>query len=73
MERLKQEMLQIRDKLGLKMDLSAFLDKMRRDPKHYFPNTPTGHAAYLNLARGYSEFINKKIPEYFRLVPTTPF
>jgi len=71
--RLRKDMIAVKNKLGFKGSLSAFFEKARKDPKQYFPNTEAGRAAYLKLAESYRDFISAKIPEFFRLIPATPF
>jgi uncharacterized protein (DUF885 family) len=70
--RLRSEMEAIKTKMGFKGTLVEFFAKMRKDPKQYFPNTEKGRADYLRLAQGYLDNVQKKVPEYFRLIPKTP-
>lgn len=69
--RLRTEMEGIQKKLGIKGTLKEFFAQMRKDPKQYFANNKNGRDAYLKLAQGYLDAINKKVPDYFRLIPKT--
>lgn len=71
--RLRRDMIEVKNKLGFTGSLPQFFDKMRKDPAQYFPNTDAGRKAYLAMAANYGESINKRVPEFFRLVPKTPF
>lgn len=70
--RLRTEMEGIRARLGFKGTLTEFFVKLRKDPKQYFPNSEAGRQGYLRLANGYLNSVNKKVPEYFRLIPKAP-
>lgn len=70
--RLRSEMEAIKTKMGFKGTLMEFFQKMRKDPKQYFPNSDYGRRQYVALALDYLDSINKKVPEYFRLIPKTP-
>lgn len=48
--RIHEEMRAIKDKVGFKGDLSAFMEFMRNDEQFYYPNTPEGKQAYLGEA-----------------------
>lgn len=68
-QRLRDEMTVIKNKLGFKGDLKSFFEFLRKDPKQYFPNTPQGQQAYLNQAKAYQKSISQKVPEFFRHIP----
>ncbi|MCC6138949.1 MAG: DUF885 domain-containing protein [Bdellovibrionaceae bacterium] len=70
--RLRGEMEAIQKKLKVKGSLSEFFAQMRKDPQQYFPNSESGRNSYIKLAQGYLDNVNKKVPEYFRLIPKTP-
>jgi len=67
--RLRSEMEAIREKVGFKGDLTAFLAFMRTDKQFYEPNTDAGRAAYLKKADDYVSAMKAKIPEYFGILP----
>jgi uncharacterized protein (DUF885 family) len=67
--RLRSEMETIREKVGFKGDLAAFLAFMRTDRQFYEPNTDAGRADYLKKADDYVSAMKKKIPEYFGILP----
>jgi len=66
--RLRSEMESIREKVGFKGDLTAFLAFMRTDKQFYEPSTDAGRAAYLKKADDYVAAMKAKIPEYFGLL-----
>lgn len=69
--RLRSEMEAIKTKLGFKGTLQEFFAKMRKDPAQYFPNSEAGKNSYIKLAQSYLDNVNKKVPDYFRLIPKT--
>lgn len=72
-ERLQNEMRQILKQMNYKGSLQSYFEKLRKEDKYYFPNTPEGGEAYLNLARKYYADIQPLLPKYFRLMPKAPF
>lgn len=71
-ERLRNDMIAVKNKLGFKGDLAAFFKSVRKDPKQYYPNTPKGKQEYLNQAKAFQASISKKVPEFFSRIPQTP-
>ena len=67
--RIRSEMETIREKVGFKGDLTAFLAFMRLDKQFYEPSTDAGRAAYLKKADDYVAVMKTKIPEYFGILP----
>lgn len=70
-ERLRNDMTAIKDKLKFKGDLQAFFKSVRNDKKQYFPSTAAGRKAYLAMDYAFNDMVNKKVPDYFRLLPKT--
>jgi uncharacterized protein (DUF885 family) len=67
--RLLGEMEAIKTKVGFKGTLKDFFTFMRTDKQFYYPNTDAGRAAYLAQAEQYLGDMQKKLPEYFGILP----
>ena len=68
-ERLTQEMIAIKDKVGFKGDLKAFFKFIKEDDQFYYPDTDEGREAYLEDSRQYLAYINEQLPKYFGILP----
>ncbi len=68
-ERLTNEMIAIKDKVGFKGDLTAFFKFIKEDDQFYYPDTDEGRAGYLEDSRQYLAFINQQLPNYFGILP----
>ena len=67
--RIRAEMVEIKDAVGFEGPLQEFFTFVREDDQFYYPNTDEGREQYLQAARDSLEEINKKLPEYFGLLP----
>ncbi|CDF79375.1 conserved hypothetical protein (DUF885) [Formosa agariphila KMM 3901] len=67
--RIREEMLAIKDKVGFDGDLNAFFKFVDSDPQFYFPNTDEGRQGYLDESTKYLDAIEKKLPDYFGILP----
>lgn len=67
--RIRAEMETIKENVGFKGTLTDFFTFLRTDPQFYFPNTDQGRADYLALAEKYLGDMQKKLPEYFGILP----
>jgi uncharacterized protein (DUF885 family) len=67
--RIRAEMEAIKARIGFTGTLNAFFAFMRTDPGFYFPNTDAGRAAYVALAENYLAVMEKKLPDYFGILP----
>jgi uncharacterized protein (DUF885 family) len=67
--RIRIEMEAIKARVGFTGTLQEFFVWMRKDPRFYFPNTDAGRQAYLAQAETYLGNMQKKLPEYFGLLP----
>tara|TARA_R110002073_G_scaffold103246_3_gene233773 strand:+ start:6266 stop:8089 length:1824 start_codon:yes stop_codon:yes gene_type:complete len=67
--RLHREMAVIKDTVGFDGDLKAFFAYVRDSDEFYFPSTDAGREEYLALARQYLAAMQKKLPEYFGVLP----
>ena len=67
--RIKSEMAEIQKKLGIVGSFREFLQKMTVDPKYQFQDSVT----MLQTFRDTGSMIEAKIPQYFDLIPKTPY
>jgi uncharacterized protein (DUF885 family) len=67
--RIQAAMLAIRDRVGFKGDLAAFLKFARDDPQFYYPTTPEGKAAYVKRATGIIDDMRARLDEFFITKP----
>jgi uncharacterized protein (DUF885 family) len=71
-ERLRAEMVKIKDEVGFDGDLQAFFADLRNDKdneKYYYPNTEEGRLAYIEDSTAAIERIEKELPNYFGILP----
>jgi uncharacterized protein (DUF885 family) len=61
----------LKTKIGFKGTLKEFFMFLRTDKQFVFPNTDAGRQAYLALAEKYLGDMQKKLPEYFGILPKT--
>jgi uncharacterized protein (DUF885 family) len=67
--RIRAEMEAIKATVRFTGTLNEFFAFMRTDRQFYFPNTDEGRAAYLAMAEKYLGDMEKKLPEYFGILP----
>ena len=67
--RILKEMEAIKEQVGFKGNLQEFFTFIRTDDKFYYPNTDEGRKEYLDEVQGYLDAIEKKLPEYFGILP----
>ncbi len=67
--RLREEMIELKKKVGFDGDLKAFFAFISTDPRFKFPNTDAGRQAYIDGATAAIENIKKELPNYFGLLP----
>ncbi|WP_240510882.1 DUF885 domain-containing protein [Algoriphagus antarcticus] len=68
-ERIKNEMLAIKEQVGFEGDLKAFFKFVNSDPQFFFPNTDEGRQAYLDESTAYLDTMNEKTPDFFGILP----
>ena len=68
-ERIRSEMEAIKSKVGFSGSLTEFFAFMRNDRPFYFPNTDQGRADYIALAEKYLGEMQKRLPDYFGILP----
>ncbi|MFT7525541.1 MAG: hypothetical protein ACI9LY_000677 [Arenicella sp.] len=67
--RIHDEMREIKDKVGFDGDLAAFMHFMRDDPQFYYPATAEGKARYLREATQLIETLKGSLDEMFITKP----
>ncbi|HET7535511.1 MAG TPA: DUF885 domain-containing protein [Candidatus Didemnitutus sp.] len=68
-DRIHREMTAIKDKVGFKGDLAAFLKFTRDDPQFSYPTTPEGKAAYIKRATQMIDDMRARLDEFFGVKP----
>jgi len=68
-ERIKQEMLAIKEKVGFEGSLEAFFEFINTDEQFFYPNTDEGRQAYLDDSKAFLDAITVQLPNYFGLLP----
>lgn len=68
-QRIKTEMVAIKDEVGFDGDLVAFFEFIRTDPQFYYPNTDEGREGYLEDTREFLAGIGQKLPDFFGTLP----
>ena len=69
--RIRGEMETLKTSIGFKGTLQEFFKYLRTDKQFFFPNTDAGRQAYLALAERYLGDMQKRLPEYFGVLPKT--
>ena len=69
--RLRGEMEALKAKIGFQGTLKQFFTYLRTDKQFFFANTDAGRQEYLALAEKYLGDMQKKLPEYFAVLPKT--
>ena len=67
--RIREEMLALKDRVGFEGSLNELFDFMRSDPQFFLPNTQDGREAYLQQARDVLDALERRLPDYFGLLP----
>jgi len=67
--RIREDMEKIKEAVGFEGTLGEFFDFVREDAQFYFSNTDEGREEYLQTARDHLAEIDKKLPDYFGLLP----
>ncbi|MDN3652203.1 DUF885 domain-containing protein [Thalassotalea ponticola] len=67
--RIHDEMRTIKDKVGFKGDLQAFMQFMRTDKQFYYPNTEQGKQRYLDEATYWIDDMKTRLDELFIVKP----
>ncbi len=70
--RIHAGMIAIKERVGFKGDLPAFLKFMRDDPQFFYPTTDEGRAAYFKRANEIIDAMRKRLPEFFTILPKAP-
>ena len=70
--RIHEGMTKIKEQIGFKGDLAAFLKFMRDDPQFSYPTTDAGKAAYIKRANEIIDAMRVRLPEFFGVQPKAP-
>jgi uncharacterized protein (DUF885 family) len=68
-KRIHAGMAAIKEKIGFKGDLAAFLKFMRDDPQFTYPSTDAGRAAYIERATKIIDEMRGRLDEFFGVKP----
>ncbi len=68
-ERIKKEMLVIKDQVGFEGSLNEFFEFINTDEQFFFPNTDEGRQGYLDESKAFLDAITEKLPDYFGILP----
>lgn len=67
--RIQSEMETIKENVRFDGSLYEFFTFMREDDQFYFQNDDKGRQQYLSMAEGFLNNVEKKLPEFFGLLP----
>jgi uncharacterized protein (DUF885 family) len=67
--RIRAEMETIKARVGFNGSLREFFSYLRDDPQFQFPDTDAGRAAYLQAAQDFYAGIEKRLPDFFGILP----
>ncbi|MGD8341003.1 MAG: DUF885 domain-containing protein [Gammaproteobacteria bacterium] len=67
--RIHEAMLAIKDEVEFEGSLAEFFAFVSSDSRFYFPSTDEGRQAYLDAATNHIEAIERRLPEFFGLLP----
>ncbi|QDP01834.1 DUF885 domain-containing protein [Thalassotalea sp. PS06] len=70
-DRITEEMIDIKDSVGFSGNLSEFFQYLQDDFRFYYPNTDEGRAEYLQQTEANLEFIESRLEQYFATLPKT--
>ena len=70
--RIHAGMTAIKEQVGFKGDLKAFLQFMKNDPQFYYPTTEEGKEAYMKRANEIIDRMRARLPEFFTVFPKAP-
>ncbi|WP_394176195.1 DUF885 domain-containing protein [Thalassotalea litorea] len=70
-DRITEEMIDIKDSVGFSGNLNEFFEYLQTDHRFYYPNTDEGREAYLQQTKANLAVIEEKLPSYFNTLPKT--
>lgn len=68
-KRLNADMLAVMEEVNFKGDLQDFFAFIRDGEQFYYPDTDPGRQRYIDDAEAKLDFIRKRLPDYFGLLP----
>ena len=70
--RLQAELKTIKEQVGFKGDLPAFMNYLRSDPRFSYANTPEGREAYMKRATQIIDDMRVRLGDFFHVKPRAP-
>ena len=70
--RIEEEILKIMEKNGFKGSVSDYFAHLNGMPTMTLPQTDTGRAAYIETATEYIKDMEKRLPDFFNVIPKKP-
>ena len=68
-ERLTNEMIEIKNRVNFKGDLKAFFKFIKEDEQFFYPNNDDGRQGYIKDTETYLGYIEDQLPKYFGILP----
>jgi len=68
-DRIKKEMVDIKEKVGFEGSLEEFFEFINTDEQFFYPNTDQGRQAYLEDSKAFLDAITEQLPQYFGILP----
>ena len=72
-ERITNEMIAIKEKVGFDGTLQEFFTFIKEDEQFYYPDTDEGRQAYIDDTEAFYAVIDKQLPNYFGILPKAGF
>jgi uncharacterized protein (DUF885 family) len=68
-ERIQEEMIAIKNKVGFEGSLKEFFEFVNTDEQFFYPNTDEGRQAYIDDSKMFLDELTKKLPDFFGILP----
>ncbi len=68
-ERIQEEMMAIKNKVGFEGSLKEFFEFVNTGEQFFYPNTDEGWQGYIDDSKMYLDELTKKLPDYFGILP----
>lgn len=68
-ERITEEMMAVKSKVGFEGSLQEFFKFLKEDNQFYYPNTDEGRQGYIKDTEKFYDFIKDQLPKYFGILP----
>ncbi|TKB45102.1 DUF885 domain-containing protein [Thalassotalea mangrovi] len=70
-DRITEEMIDIKDSVGFDGNLNEFFDYLQTEHRFFYPNTDEGRQEYLQQTEANLAFIEERLGNYFSTLPKT--